>query len=244
MLHDRFIARGFRLHPMAHRFSVAVDGGYWVIMERIPASPKEYSPVIVVEDTRRGGYRDGIEALQRMQTVAEITFPGSRVFAYGCGVGDDVHSLQALSPSLSITAIARSYETADYALNNYDSPGITYVPAFRMSISRTDQGSADVFLATKALMSLPDYALMIHNAMRIIAPGGRLVICVPPRLQDVDTGKVHDDPEIAVADMLADQRDLGRADIVSAGGWSIIMAARKEMFVSEVPEERRALAAA
>lgn len=243
LLHDMFVRLGFRLHSCAHWFNSGVDDGYWVIMERVPLVAMSQDPLIVIEDARRGSLDNGLSALRRMDIVASLTAIGDRVFAYSSGGGDDVHALRFTAPTISILAAARSYEEIDYALTNYDDEAISYVPVARMSLSRVPENSSDMFLVSKGLSSLPDYVTMLSHAMRVLVPGGKLVVCVPPRLKDGGTGKGNKAPQRDIYDMLENMRELTPPAIIPAGRWSILAASRTAQPGSEVLERPVTLAA-
>lgn len=135
---------------------------------------------------------DFIERLDRMhgfdgfRLYKELSFramriePGQRVADIGCGAGDDAARLAQLAgPDGAATGVDLSQDMVDEAGRRFaDVPNLDFVCASAESLPFAD-ATFDAVRADRVLIHVPDTAKAMAEMLRILKPGGRLVLTEP-----------------------------------------------------------------
>jgi SAM-dependent methyltransferase len=139
-------------------------------------------------------YRDAFFAL--------VPAPGAATLEVGCGEGRVArdlagrgHRVTALDAS---PTLLRAAAQAD--------PAGRYVEGSAEALP-FDEGAFDLVVAYNSLMDVDDMPAAVHEAARVLAPGGRLCACVTHPLPDASSW-THDDEEapLVVTESYLDQR--------------------------------------
>ncbi|HZU62579.1 MAG TPA: methyltransferase domain-containing protein [Novosphingobium sp.] len=139
-----------------------------------------------------GNAGDFIERLDRMQQYdgfrlyKEASFaamrlaPGMVVADIGCGAGDDVLKLSHLvGPEGMAIGVDISADMVEEARKRFaGAPALDFTVAQADSLPFAD-GSLDAIRADRVLIHVPDPAAAIAEMLRVLRPGGRLVLCDP-----------------------------------------------------------------
>jgi SAM-dependent methyltransferase len=99
--------------------------------------------------------------------------PGRRTLEIGCGEGRVTRDLQGLGHRMSSMDSSASLISASKDLD----PGGRYVRADAASVPFADS-SFDLVVAYNSLMDMEDMTEAVHEAARVLEPGGLFCICV------------------------------------------------------------------
>lgn len=129
---------------------------------------------------------DAMHALAAFQTYKRETFellrlqPGYSVADIGCGTGEDARVMAGLvAPGGAVTGFDLSAAMLDQARERHaDVPGLTFrnAPADGLEVA---DGSFDAIRADRVLIHVPDPGRALGEMIRVIRPGGRIVISEP-----------------------------------------------------------------
>lgn len=141
-------------------------------------------------------YRDAFFAL--------VPAPGAATLEIGCGEGrvarDLVahgHRVTALDPS---PTLLRAAAEAD--------PDSRYVQGTAEALP-FEAGAFDLVVAYNSLMDVADMPAAVHEAARVLAPGGRLCACITHPLQTASTwSQADDEAPLVVTESYLDERTM------------------------------------
>ncbi len=141
-----------------------------------------------VDETDSG---DFIERLDKMHTLSDfISYkqasfeamhlkPDSVVADIGCGTGDDAARLASFVPEGKATGVDLSAAMVAEASRRFsDVSNLSYVQAPADALPFAD-GELDALRADRVLIHVPDPAAAITEFLRVLKPGGRLVLSEP-----------------------------------------------------------------
>lgn len=112
--------------------------------------------------------------------IARHVAPGDRVLDAGCGAG--TFSFEAARVGASVTAIDGSAAMIALARKRQQELGLTdigFEVALLDSLSAWPAGQFDVVLSSSVLEYLPDLAGEVARLVRLLKPGGRLILSLP-----------------------------------------------------------------
>lgn len=112
--------------------------------------------------------------------IARHVTPGDRVLDAGCGAG--TFSFEAARVGASVTAIDGSAAMIALARKRQQELGLTDISfevALLDSLSARPAGTFDVVLSSSVLEYLPDLAGEVARLVRLLKPGGRLILSLP-----------------------------------------------------------------
>lgn len=114
--------------------------------------------------------------------IARHVGPGDSVLDAGCGAG--TFSFEAARVGASVTAIDGSAAMIDLARKRQQELGladIRFDVALLDSLSARPAGEFDVVLSSSVLEYLPDLSAEVARLVRLLKPGGRLILSMPNR---------------------------------------------------------------
>jgi SAM-dependent methyltransferase len=128
-------------------------------------------------------WREGQE--RRFRLIARYApLHGTRILDVGCGLGLYVQRFRALSDQVyGVDVDADKVQEASRTL-----PNIAEAPAERLPFP---DGMFDVLLSHEVLEHVTDEDAALREAVRMLKPGGRLVVFVPNRLYPFETHGVY-----------------------------------------------------
>lgn len=112
--------------------------------------------------------------------IAHHVSAGDRVLDAGCGAG--TFSFEAVRVGASVTAIDGSAAMIALARTRQQELGLTDIRfdvALLDSLSAWPAGAFDVVLSSSVLEYLPDLAGEVARLVRLLKPGGRLILSMP-----------------------------------------------------------------
>lgn len=112
--------------------------------------------------------------------IARHVAPGDRVLDAGCGAG--TFSFEAARVGASVTAIDGSAAMVTLARTRQQELGLTGIEfevALLDSLSARPAGAFDVVLSSSVLEYLPDLKGEVARLVRLLKPGGRLILSMP-----------------------------------------------------------------
>ena len=153
-----------------------------------PADARELGAFARVDETDAD---DFIERLDKMHTldafrayklksVQELRLrDGGTVVEIGCGTGDDAARLARLLPSGKVIGVDLSEAMVNEAQRRFaDIGNLEFVQAGADSLPFADD-SIDAVRVDRVLIHVPDPKAAIDEMLRVLKPGGRLVISEP-----------------------------------------------------------------
>lgn len=114
--------------------------------------------------------------------IARHVRPGDRVLDAGCGAG--TFSFEAARVGASVEAIDGSAAMIDLARKRQRELGLADIGfdvALLDSLSARAEGEFDVVLSSSVLEYLPDLSTEVARLVRLLKPGGRLILSMPNR---------------------------------------------------------------
>ncbi|MDB5438006.1 MAG: hypothetical protein JWM33_433 [Caulobacteraceae bacterium] len=129
---------------------------------------------------------DAMHALAAFQIYKQETFellrlkPGFHVADIGCGTGDDARILAGMVGGAGrVTGFDLSAAMLEQARERHaDVPGLTFRNASADALG-VDEASFDAIRADRVLIHVPDPKRALNELIRVIKPGGRIVISEP-----------------------------------------------------------------
>lgn len=113
---------------------------------------------------------EGIQALRHAMREAAALAPGVRLLDVGCGTGLETARLAAAEPRALVTGLDRNVELLHTAPS-----GPTWIQG-DLHEPGLPPGSFDVVRTERVLMYVPDLARALDALLRLLAPGGRVVL--------------------------------------------------------------------
>ena len=200
-LEKKVISAGFRkasayydINPYA---SLNVASGCFIApFERVADSAlAEYNLEVLVEERllhtdmlRETGRRSDAHCV-RYRYAAEHIRPGDRVLDVACGLGYGSRMLFESSLAASVHGIDLSDFGVAYATSHYGMEGaVRYTVGDAENLSTIADASIDFIAAFETIEHVPNPDLYLQELKRVLAPGGRVMLCAPNDWTD-ETGK-------------------------------------------------------
>ena len=118
------------------------------------------------------------EHLARYKFAARLA-RGKRVLDAGCGAG--YGSAELAQSALSVVGIDVAAEAVDFARANYEVPNLTFEQASCTSLPHPD-AAFDLVVAFEVIEHLENFAGLLLEARRVLAPNGQFIVSTPNKL--------------------------------------------------------------
>ena len=137
--------------------------------------------------------------------------PGDRLLEIGCGEGANLHHLRARVADLDLYALDSSSDKARHCAR------ANHARAVRGDAQALpfEDGSFDAVLIRDLLHHVPDRALALAEAARVLKPGGRLTVIEPSRSNPIIAAMATAIP--AERGMLSSTAERTAAEVAEAG---------------------------
>lgn len=121
-----------------------------------------------------------VEGHRAVYLWARGLVPGpGRVLDLCCGAGYGATLLGAQE----YLGVDRDRAAIEFATRTYGGPGVRYLRRDARQLG-PDLGCFDLVVASNALEHIPEAVELLPTLRGLVAPGGALVVCVPPALED------------------------------------------------------------
>ncbi len=115
--------------------------------------------------------------LRRYEFASKYT-SGKRVADIACGLGYGTRIVMSDGQAAGVVGIDLSDEAVAYARRRFARPGVTFQTADASRTGLAD-ASADVITSFETIEHVPDPARLLREFVRVLAPGGTLVLSTP-----------------------------------------------------------------
>jgi SAM-dependent methyltransferase len=130
-----------------------------------------------------------------------VPAPGAATLEVGCGEGRVARDL--LARGHRVTGLDASPTLVGAAAEADPASHYVVGPAEALPF---DDGAFDLVVAYNSLMDVEDMPIAVGEAARVLAPGGRLCVCITHPMQDAATWDQEDDDSPLVVDAYLDRR--------------------------------------
>jgi hypothetical protein len=186
-LRRAFLAKGYRINPRTVLFPRS-QHGTWIGFERMPGDALVAHAELAAADLLRRPLPEAMAMLDTAAIMAKEIRGCGKVTVFGSGTGCSTWALAALANVSKMVGLEHSYDLLDYALCSYATDTTAFEPVGR---GRRDGGKDDAFVVIDPLPSTGDYADVGYRAEKALSPDGRLVVCIPEKIVDCDTGRTN-----------------------------------------------------
>jgi SAM-dependent methyltransferase len=118
------------------------------------------------------------EHLARYKFAARLA-RSKRVLDAGCGAG--YGSAELAQSALSVVGVDVAAEAVDFARANYEVPNLTFEQASCTSLPHPD-AAFDLVVAFEVIEHLENFAGLLLEARRVLAPNGQFIVSTPNKL--------------------------------------------------------------